>query len=235
MDTNGFGLVPFADGNLHGIALQRHGRVFVFALVLLRFRAFHQKDVALMIVPALHLHALRPDFIGRLDVDEDAGVVGLGRDFDEAPADGEEIIAVNLRGAEVAGRRAGAVDDPVRDAPGLERIGVGLGDKRPAGEIFLVEQRDGHFMDARRVNQILILRADDGTKNLEQNEGGDEFHGFSVARKKISSSADEMVGLTCGSARWRRGSAALPEEIMRAISARAQKPVLAATRANIRR
>jgi len=117
-------------------------------------RSFHD----LVIVLALNLDALRPDFVRRLDVDEDAGVVGLGRDFDKTPFDGEKIIAVDLRGAEVAGRFAGAMNDAVGDAPGVLRVGVVLHAKGPAGKILLVEQRDGHFAGAwQRVRQIGVL------------------------------------------------------------------------------
>ena len=159
VDADSLGLVPFANRIFDGIAAQRDGCVFIHALVLLGFRTFHQKQIALMAVLALHLDAHRPNFVGRLDVDKDTGVIGLGRNFDEAPDDGEKIIAVNLRSTEVADGFAGAMNDAVGDVPGFEQVSVVLHAKRPAGKILLVEERDGHFAGARwRVSCIAILR-----------------------------------------------------------------------------
>ena len=137
--ADGFGLVPFADGVFHGRALHGNGGVFIHAAVFFRLGAFHQKQIALPVVFALNLNAHGPDLVGQLHVDEYAGVVGLGRDFGEAPDDGEKIIAVNLGGTEVADGFAGAMDDAIGHAPGLQRVGVVLHAKSPAGEIPAVE------------------------------------------------------------------------------------------------
>src|ERR1700753_4277949 len=95
-----------------------------------------------MIVLALDLDALRPDFVGILNVYQDAGIIGFGRDFDKTPDNGQKIIAINVRGPEVADRGAGAMDDAVGDAPSLQRVGMVFHAKGPTGKIFAVEKSD---------------------------------------------------------------------------------------------
>ena len=182
MQADDFALVPFAHGFFHGLsdefATEGDGRIGVLTFVLFGFGAGHEKDVALARVFALHLHALRPDLVGRLDVDEDAAVVGLGRDFHKAPFDGEEIVAVNLRAAEVAGGFAGAMDEAIRDAPRLRGVGVVFHEESEAGEILAIEQRHGDFARAGgRIIGVAVLSTDRkraaGQKAEEQ---GEEFH-----------------------------------------------------------
>jgi hypothetical protein len=148
------------------------------ALVFLGFRAGHQKQVALMVVLALDLHAHWPDFVGQLEVDENAGVVGLGRDFDEAPDDGEKIIAEDLRRAEVAGGLAGAMNHAVGHAPGFQRIGMVLHAKSEAGKILAVEQGDGQWARAvgRGSRMVSALRPNHGAGKKEQCDAWNPFH-----------------------------------------------------------
>ena len=182
VQADDFAFVPFAHGFLGGgrgeVATEGDGGVGIFALVLFGFGTGHEKDVTLPRVFALHLHALRPDLVGRLDVDEDAAVVGLGRDFDEAPFDGEKIIAANLRGAEVAGGLAGAMDEAIRDAPRLRGVGVVFHGEGEAGEIFAVEQGHGHLADAGGgIIALAILGGGIFQKyGGEANEEGAQFH-----------------------------------------------------------
>jgi hypothetical protein len=139
VQADGLGRVPFADGIFRRWAAHRDRRVFVHAFMFFGFRAGHQKQIALPVVSALDLNALRPDFVGQLHVDEHAGVVEFRCHFDEAPDDGEKIIAVNLRRAQVADGLAGAMNDAIRHAPGLERSGIVLHAKSEAGKILAVE------------------------------------------------------------------------------------------------
>lgn len=104
--------------------------------------AAFQKKVALMLKLSLAFDALREDFVGRLDVDKNAGIIRVRRDFHESPDNGERVIAVTLRRARIAVRLAGAMNDAASDAPGFHRVGVGSHAKRPAGKILAVEKFD---------------------------------------------------------------------------------------------
>ena len=176
--ADGFGLVPFADGVFLGRPLHGNGGVFIHAAMFFRLGAFHQKQITLPVVFALDLNAHGPDVVGQLHVDEHAGVVGLGRDFDEAPDDGEKIIAVNLGGAEVADGFAGAMDDAVGHAPGLQRVGIVLHAKGPAGEILAVEQLDFVFrrMRGRGSGSAVLGQAGFRQGKHEAKEDDDGFH-----------------------------------------------------------
>jgi hypothetical protein len=59
----------------------------------LAFHAGHHEQIALPAGLALVLDARRPDGVRRLHMDEDTGVVGLGRDLQEAPFDSDDVIA----------------------------------------------------------------------------------------------------------------------------------------------
>ena len=133
--------VPFADGFFIRFAVHGNRRVGVHAFVFLAFRAGHHEQVALPAGLALVLDAHRPDLVGQLHVDEHPGVVGLGRDFHEAPFNGHHIIAVGLCRAEITGRYAGAMDHAIGDAPGFPRISVVFHAKRPAIKIRAVESQ----------------------------------------------------------------------------------------------
>ena len=182
VQADDFALVPFAHGFFRRLrdefATEGDGAVGVFAFVFSGFGTGHEKDVALPRVFALHLHALRPDLVGRLDVDEDAAVVGLGRDSHKAPFYGEKIVAVNLRAAEVADRFAGAMDEAVGDGPRLRGVGVVFHEEGEAGEIFAVEQGHGDLAGASGGVIVLpILSA--GRKRAagqKAEEQGEEFH-----------------------------------------------------------
>jgi hypothetical protein len=106
------------------------------------FHAGHHEQISLPTGLALILDARRPDFVGQLHVDEDAGVVGLGRDFDEAPFDGDDVIAVTLQRPKITDGRAVAMNEAVRDAPRFHRVGVVLHAKGEAVEICAVEKFD---------------------------------------------------------------------------------------------
>jgi len=138
--AEGFAGVPFADGFLSGFAVHDNGGVGVHAFVLFAFGAGHDEEVALMVVLALDLDAGGPDFIGRLHVDEDAGVVEFGGDFDEAPGDGEFVVGITRQRAEIADGLAGAMDDAVGDGPGGRGIAIGTHAGGPIGEVVAIEK-----------------------------------------------------------------------------------------------
>jgi len=80
-----------------------------------------------------------------------------------------------LRVAEVADRFAGTVDDAVGHTPGNPLGGIVLHTKRPAGKIFLIEQRHGHLAGARQcVGQIAVLRESNSCRQKKKSR--DEFH-----------------------------------------------------------
>ena len=81
--------IPIADGFSFDWPCIGTGVFASMPLCSFAFRAGHQKQIALPAGLALILDAHRPDLVGRLHVNEDAGVVGLGRDFHETPFDGE--------------------------------------------------------------------------------------------------------------------------------------------------
>ena len=107
---------PFADRAFSGW-LEHFNPVLFHVLWLGAINAAPEPEITLMGVHALTLDAPRPDIVGQMHVNEYAGVAGL----EEAPLDGADIIAVNIFRAHKAIRPAGAMDDAIRDAPGLFR------------------------------------------------------------------------------------------------------------------
>ena len=103
-------------------------------------RAAHQDEVALALIPALILDALGPDLVRPLHMDENAGVVGLGRDFHEPPFRHELVVAEIFIGADVTEWLAGAVDDAIGYGKGICRSRVASQKKCPAGKILAVKK-----------------------------------------------------------------------------------------------
>jgi len=187
--AEGFAGVPFADGFLRGLAVHDDGCVGIHAFVLFALGTGHDEEVALMVVLALDLDAGRPDFIGRLHVDEDAGVIELGGYLHKTPDDEEFVIGIAGEGAEVAGGLAGTMDDAVGDGPGAGGIAIGAHASGPIGDIVTVEKLDVLVRDDDRRGIIGVQGWDDGTGGTRDNcyKLFERCHGWSVQKKRSGS------------------------------------------------
>ena len=126
---------------------------------------------------ALDFDAGRKNFIWRVDVEENAAVVRLGRDFHEAPFDGQFVIAMTFFRPRITEGLARTMNDFIRDRPGQLRLRIAAHEKCPAGKIFSVEQLDVTGRN-NRLRRILgeALRGEKGT--TEDNGTGKGCEGF---------------------------------------------------------
>ena len=130
------GRVPFADGLGHFV---------LELLIVLRFDLFALEEIEKSVVGvgALHFDALGPNFVGRMDVHQEAAVVAallaLLR-LDLIPFVANDVILVRLLGVEVAVGMARADDLAVFDRPGLIGIFILRKKRLPAGKVLTVKE-----------------------------------------------------------------------------------------------
>jgi hypothetical protein len=176
--------VPLADGlflafagTADAVAAYR-ARILVleFSAVLNR-GAVPEIEVALAVVHALALDALRPDGVGRCHVDDHSGITGLG----EAPLDREAILFIALLSAQEAVRLTGADEEVILYAPGL--LGGRFGKNDPTGGVFAVEE----FGFGRGRDRVVGGDMGDSRQQKSGDEGNAyEMHGPTYAFVHVS-------------------------------------------------
>ena len=143
-----------------------------------------QMEIALVLIFALALDALGPYRIRGLNMDKDARIISVRRDFHETPNDGEFVIMIGILRPGIAVGLAGAMNHAIAHTPGLHGIGIGLHAEGPAVEVLPVKQFGGQ---RRRDRLRRGRRFASGSNNKDDNKNSEEkkacggFHARSIA------------------------------------------------------